>query len=116
MSDLTALLAMLLLIGVPTIALPLPFAFLIQSFGPQRWAARRALAVCLAVGAAGYLAALAWFAAHGLPEAVRSNPQASQSIFGQAVMGGFLGIGYGGFAAFIYFYWHRDNPARRRST
>lgn len=102
-----------LMIGVPAIALPLPIAFLMQSFGPQRWAARRALLTTIILAALGYAALFAYFTIAGLPESVRSNPQLAQSAAGQAVMGGFIASGYGSLASFIYFYWHRNNPAQR---
>ena len=106
-----------LIIGIPAIALPLPFAFLMQSFGREQWAARRALVTSVIFTAAGYLAALAYYLINGIPDSIRSNPEAAQTAAGQAVMGAFIAGGYGSFAAFIYFYWiRRSSRDDRRSA
>ena len=112
MDDVRFVLWTFLVIGVPSIALPLPLAFLMQSFGRHRWAARRALVTSVVLGTVGYIISLSYYAYAGIPHAIQSNPESSQSMFNLAILGAFLGSGYGSLGAFFYFYWHRDNPAR----
>ena len=105
-------LSSILVFAVPSIALPLPLLFLMQSFGRHRWAARRALVTSIVLGTVGYLVLLGYYAFAGIPHGVQSIPESGQSVFGLATLGAFLGSGYGSFGAFFYFYWHRDNPVR----
>jgi hypothetical protein len=103
-TELGLLVTMFFLMVIPSLALPLPFAFLLQSFGPQRWAARRALLATAVAAAIGYGLLFAYFTIYGLPDSVRSNPQLAHTAAGQAVIGGFIAGGYASLAAFVYFY------------
>jgi len=112
MDDVRFVLWTFFVIGVPSIALPLPLAFLMQSFGRHRWAARRALVTSIILGTAGYFILLGYYTFAGISHGIQSNPESSQSIFWLAILGAFLGSGYGSFGALFYFYRHRDNPVR----
>ena len=103
MDDLRFVLSMFFMIGVPVIALPLPLVFAIQSFGRSRWAARRSFAVSLAAALTGYMVSLLYYGLSGTSDT-------EFSVFNRATIGALAGSGYGGLAAFLYFYVYRGNP------
>lgn len=93
-----------LLIPVSLVMATVPL-LLIWSFGRNSWASRRALAAHIAFGIIGYLVSLAYYAIVGIPEG-------ASSIFNVSSFGAFFGAGYGGIGSVIYFWRHRNNPAR----